>query len=95
MFNVGDEVKIGNRILIVETIDAINNLGTTGKEQDITFRAEHSLETEGIFSSSSSYTLSEGDIIYRRAWNTTDGTLLTTFDIIENRNNNLYIKLIS
>lgn len=95
MLNDGDEVKIGNRILIVETRDDINNFGTTGKEQDITFRAVHRLETGDIFSSSSSYTLSEGDIIYRRAWNTTDKTLLTTFDILENRNNNLYVKLIS
>ena len=95
MLNDGDEVKIGNRILIVETRDDINNFGTTGKEQDITFRAVHRLETEGIFSSSSSYTLSEGDVIYRRAWNTTDGTLLTTFDTIENRNDRIFVKLIS
>jgi|TARA_R100000479_G_scaffold169763_1_gene111752 hypothetical protein len=95
MFNLGDEVKIGNRILIVETIDAINNLGTTGKEQDVKFRAVHRLETGGIFSSASSYSLTDGSVIYRRAWNTTDSTLLTTFDILENRNDRLYVKLIS
>jgi len=95
LFNVGDEVKINNRILIVQTIDSINNSGTTGKEQDITFRTVHRVETEGIFSDSSTYTLAAGSSIYRRAWNSTDKTLLTTFDIIENRNNNLYVKLIS
>ena len=95
MFNVGDELRIGNEVLIVEVIDSINNSGTTGKEQDITFRAVHRLETEAIFASSSTYTLAVGASIYRRAWNSTDGTLLTDFDIIENRNNNLYIKLIS
>jgi len=98
IFNVGDEVKLGNSllspILIVDTIDAINNFGTTGKEQDITFRAESRTELAEAFTNTG-YTLPEGDVIYRRAWNTTDGTLLTTFDIIENRNNNLYIKLIS
>jgi len=98
MFNVGDEVKIGtdasSPILIIETIDAINNFGTTGKEQDITFRAESRIENGSIFASTG-YTLSEGAVIYRRAWNTTDKTLLTTFDILENRNNNLYVKLIS
>jgi len=98
MFNVGDEVKIGTGasapILIIETIDAINNSGTTGKEQDITFRAVSRIEGTGLFGSSG-YTLSEGAVIYRRAWNNTDKTLLTTFDIIENRHNNLYVKLIS
>ena len=101
MFNVGDEVKIGTAtdspILIIETIDSINNFGTTGKEQDITFRAESRTATgvaSGLFASTG-YTLPEGDVIYRRAWNTTDKTLLTTFDILENRNNNLYVKLIS
>ena len=98
MFNVGDEVKIGSIILIVSAIDDINNNGTTGKEQDITFRAEtrtDSLLVAGSLFASSSYVLAEEAVIYRRAWNTTDKTLLTTFDILENRNNNLYLKLIS
>jgi hypothetical protein len=93
LFNVGDEVKVNNTILIVDTIDSMIS-GTTGNEQDITFRAESRLETESIFASSG-YVLSESDILYRRAWNTTDSTLLTNFEIIENRNENLYVKLIS
>lgn len=94
MFNVGDEVKVDNNILIVDTIDAMNTLGATGNEQDITFRAESRLETEAIFASSG-YVLSSSAILYRRAWNTTDSTLLTNFEIVENRNENLYVKLIS
>ena len=66
MFNVGDEVKIDNNILIVDTIDAINTLGATGNEQDITFRAESRLETETIFASSG-YVLSSSAILYRRS----------------------------
>lgn len=98
MFNVGDEVKIGDIILIVDTIDAINNSGASGKEQDITFRAETRPDNSEVSASkfaSSSYVLAESAVIYRRAWNSVDSTLLTSFDLIENRNNNLYVKLIS
>ena len=94
LLNVGDEVKIGSHIYIIDTIDSINNSGSTGKEQDITFRAERKTETETIFASAS-YTLAADAIIYRRAWNVNDSTLLTNFDILENRNSNLYVKLIS
>ena len=98
MFNTGDEVKIGDIILIVDTIDAINNSGASGKEQDITFRAETRPDNSEVAASkfaSSSYVLAENAVIYRRAWNSVDSTLLTSFDIIENRNNNLYVKLVS
>tara|TARA_R110001599_G_scaffold161303_1_gene349767 strand:+ start:1467 stop:8513 length:7047 start_codon:yes stop_codon:yes gene_type:complete len=98
MFNTGDEVKIGDIILIVDTIDIINNSGASGKEQDITFRAETRPDNSEVAASkfaSSSYVLTENAVIYRRAWNSVDSTLLTSFDIIENRNNNLYVKLVS
>ena len=94
LLNDGDEVRIGSHIYIIDNIDAINNSGSTGKEQDITFRAEIRRETTSEFTSIS-YTLNEGDVIYRRAWNLNDSTLLTNFDILENRNSNLYVKLIS
>ena len=94
MLNEGDEVKIGSHIYIVDNIDGINNSASSGKEQDITFRAERRAETDAIFASAS-YTLDEDAIIYRRAWNNTDKTLLTTFDILENRNETIYVKLIS
>ena len=94
LLNEGDEVKIGSHIYIIDTIDSINNSGATGKEQDITLRAERRTETETIFASAS-YTLAADAIIYRRAWNVNDSTLLTNFDILENRNSNLYVKLIS
>ena len=94
LLNDGDEVRIGSHIYIIDNIDGINNSGTTGKEQDITFRAERRTETETIFASAS-YTLAANAVIYRRAWNVNDSTLLTNFDILENRNSNLYVKLIS
>lgn len=94
LLNDGDEVKIGSYIYIIDTIDSINNSGTTGKEQDITLRAERREETDSVFTSAS-YTLAADAVIYRRAWNVNDNTLLTTFDILENRNENLYVKLVS
>jgi len=94
LLNDGDEVKIGNRVFIIENIDARNLSGSTGIEQDVTFRQVNRLETESEFTSTS-YTLNAGDVIYRRAWNTNDNTLLTDFDLIANRNNNLYVKFIS
>ena len=94
MLNDGDEVRIGSHIYIIDNIDGINNSGTSGKEQDITFRAERRAETDAIFASAS-YTLDEDAVIYRRAWNNTNKTLLTTFDILENRNESLYVKLVS
>ena len=88
-FNVGDEVKVGSRILIVNTIDAL-----THNQQDVTFETYNRIESESIFNTSS-YTLTADDIIYRRAWNNTDGTLLTDFNFIDSRFTNLYVKFIS
>ncbi len=84
---VGDEVKVGNRILIVKTIDSHSSFS-----QDITFEDFTRLETESEFTTTT-YALSIGAIIYRRAYNQTHKTLLTDYKIIEGRTSVLYVVL--
>ena len=80
--NSGDEVKIGDKICVVHNI-------TTSV---IRFKIISRKETESNFTSDSLTSLS-GEKVYRRAYNATDKTLLTDFDIIDNRDYNLYVKL--
>ena len=87
--NVGDEVRVGTRIVIVQSIASIS-----GKTQNITFRSENRLETESIFTTGS-YTLANDSILERRAYNKKDKTLLTDFSLVENRNSALRIKFFS
>lgn len=85
--NVGDEVRVGERILIVKTIDSFSTFS-----QDITFEDFTRLETESAFTTTT-YALTENDVIYRRAYNQTDKTLLTDYPIIDNRSSVLYVVL--
>ena len=80
--NVNDEVKVGSRILIVEAITS-----TT-----IQFNEFSRLQTEGIFTNSTSLTSLGQETLYRRAYNSTDGTLLTKFNIVEGRDSNLSVR---
>jgi len=80
--NVNDEVKVGSRILIVEAITS-----TT-----IQFNEFSRLETEGVFTNSTSLTSLGQEKLYRRAYNSTDGTLLTKFNIVEGRDYNLSVR---
>ena len=87
LLTVNEEVRVGDRVLRVSAIDSLN---TTADTQDITFTADSRLETEKVFSSSS-YTLSSGDRLYRRAFSSLNSTLLTTFPIIEGRESDLRV----
>ena len=87
--NAGDEVRVGTRIVVVQSIASIS-----GKTQNITFRSENRLETESIFTTGS-YTLANDGVLERRAYNPTDNTLLTDFPLVANRQNTLHVKLIS
>ena len=87
--NVGDEVRVGTRIVVVQSIASIS-----GKTQNITFRSENRLETESIFTTGS-YTLANDSVLERRAYNPTDNTLLTDFPLVANRQTSLHVKLIS
>jgi hypothetical protein len=84
--NAGDEVLINSRVMIALDIFA----------SSIRFRKYSRLETEASFSHSTSLTsIAEDTIIYRRAWNTTDGTLLTGMRMIDGRQDSLSVSLIS
>jgi len=84
--NNGDEVLINSRVMIAVDVGAAG----------IRFRKYSRLETEASFSHSTSLTsIAEDTIIYRRAWNTTDGTLLTGMRMIDGRQDSLSVSLIS
>ena len=85
--NVGDEVKVGDRILIVKTIDAFSAFS-----QDITFEDFTRLETQAAFTTTT-YELVIDDVLYRRAYNHTDSTLLTDYPIFDDRSSVLYVVL--
>ena len=87
--NVGDEVRVGTRIVIVQSIASIS-----GKTQNITFRSENRLETESIFTTGS-YTLANDSVLERRAYNKKDKTLFTDFPLVVNRQNTVLVKFLS
>lgn len=81
MINVTDEIKIGDRIVIVSAV-------TTNT---ITFEEYSRLETEGELTNTTNLESLTGTL-YRRAYNSTDGTLLTSFNIVEDRDYNLFVR---
>ncbi len=87
--NVGDELKIDDRIYIVQTIGLWGSFSQT-----ITMRNKSRLENEVILSSGY-YTPSSGAIVYRRGYNFTDKTLMVNFDLIDNRYSKLSVSFIS
>ena len=86
VLNVGDEVKIQDKIMLVASIGSFTNPATL---QTLTVRTEKRTETGNLFSSLS-FTPTDGDILSRRAYNPTDNTIITTMNLI-NRTDNLEI----
>ena len=87
--NVGDEMKLDGRIYVVHSIGLFGNFSQT-----ITMRNRSRLETESILSSGY-YTPSSGGILYRRAYNYTDKTLMVDFDLIDSRFSKLSVSFVS
>ena len=84
--NDGDEVLINSRVMIVFDVTA----------STLRFYQESRLETDSVFTTTTSIaTISANTEIYRRAWNKTDGTLLTGMKMIDDRQDDLYVSLIS
>jgi len=88
--NEGDEVKVGNRIMVVSGLGAFSNAAQT-----ISFTTYHRLETESEFTIGSLPTLANGSLLERRAYNKKDKTLLTDFPLVNNRQVDLYVKFLS
>ena len=88
VFNVGDELKLDDKILVVDTIGTLS--GTT---QTITFRTEIRTASTGIFLPDPTFTPTANSILYRRAYNPTDKTLMLNMDLIDSRFSKLYVML--
>tara|TARA_R100000426_G_scaffold3761_1_gene6117 strand:+ start:3536 stop:9721 length:6186 start_codon:yes stop_codon:yes gene_type:complete len=86
VLNVGDEVKIQDKIMLVASIGSFTNPATL---QTLTVRAEKRTENAQSFTSLS-FTPTADDILSRRAYNPTDNTIITTMNLI-NRTDNLEI----
>jgi hypothetical protein len=85
LISTHDEVKIGDRILIVT--------GTGSTSIDVSSLSR--LETESEFTSTFTNFSSLTGKLYRRAYSQSKGTLLTTFPIISGRDENLYVRFMS
>ena len=98
-----DFLKTGDEVRIKDTHLFVHSIGTLGssKTQTITFKGSILTRTkeEAAFSTSS-YTPTEGDILFRRTFKPTptengaSNTLLTDFVMMENRFTNLFVEFI-
>lgn len=93
VLNAGDEVKLGDNILIVQSFGSL-----TGTTQEITFQSSTHpyvrTENEGAFTAQST-TPTSGDVLYRRAYNATDGTLMLDISLINGRFSKMYVAFTS
>lgn len=89
--NVGDEVKIGDYILFVEA------LPTNGISFSDLIRTENSqqFKTASQLGLSWSSLLTADQQLKRRAFNFKDRTLLSSFNIVENREKELFVSIVS
>lgn len=82
-FSANNEIKIGERICIVDTIPSITL---------IRLKTNSRLETEGSFTTATSVTsFSNGTKIYRRRLNPVDNTFLTSMEISGDKIGNLNV----
>jgi hypothetical protein len=90
LLSANDEVMVGSRVVRLASSSPIDSFNTSAFTQDITFTSSSRLDTESSFSTSS-YTLSAGDRLYRRAFSSSKNNLLTTFPFVEGRESQLRI----
>jgi len=94
VLNAGDEVKLGDKILIV------NAFGThSGTTHTITFQNDTSNpyargENDGVFTAQS-ITPSSNEVLHRRAYNATDGTLMLDTHLLNGRFSKMYVAFTS
>ena len=89
VLNAGDEVKIDDSILIVDSFGSLS-----GGVQSVAFRAEVRAVSDGVFASAT-VSPSSGATLQRRAYNTQDGTLMIDLDLIGDRFSKMYVALSS
>ena len=94
VLNTGDEVKLGDKILIV------NSFGTlSGTTQTITFQNDTSDpyargEDDGVFTAQT-VSPSSGEVLHRRAYNANDGTLMLDTHLLNGRFSKMYVAFTS
>ena len=99
--NDDDEIKIGDTLFIIDSIGTHTAAtGTTPATQTLTLKnAPNKLHKSdgvaGTFTSSSNPTISIGSKLFRRAFNRQDKTLMTDFNLVAGRHENLFINFIS
>ena len=93
VLNAGDEVKLGDNILIVQSFGSLS--GTT---QEITFQSSTHpyvrTENDASFTAQST-TPTSGDVLHRRAYNATDGTLMLDISLLNGRFSKMYVAFTS
>lgn len=93
VLNAGDEVKLGDNILIVQSFGSLS-----GATQEITFQSSTHpyvrTENEGVFTAQST-TPSSGEVLHRRAYNATDGTLMLDISLLNGRFSKMYVAFTS
>jgi len=93
VLNAGDEVKLGDNILIVQSI-----AGLSGTTQEITFQSDTHpyvrTENDAVFAAQST-TPTSGDVLHRRAYNATDGTLMLDISLLNGRFSKMYVAFTS
>ena len=98
ILNAGDEVKLGDKILIVEdnanqtpTISSFTNASTP---QQVSFRS-HIRGLSDLAFTTGTHTPAIGEVLHRRAFSPTNMTLLTEMELIDQRFTKLQVSFTS
>ncbi|HCI70101.1 MAG TPA: hypothetical protein DHV30_05710, partial [Balneola sp.] len=93
VLNAGDEVKIGDKILIVASFGSLS-----GRTQEITFQSDTDPyargENDAVFTAQS-MTPTSGEVLHRRAYNANDGTLMLDTHLLNGRFSKMYVSFTS
>lgn len=91
-FSTGEEIKIENRLYVIDTIETnYIKLLQADTTNDGVANTYSRLEAETSYTDIGVPNISVGDTIYRRAYSPFKKNLITNFDLISNRHNDLYL----
>lgn len=94
VLNDGDEIRLGNNIFIIEDLGSLS-----GNTQDITVENDGTdpytrAENNDAFTAQST-TPSSGEVLHRRAYNASDGTLMLDTHLLNGRFSKMYVAFTS
>ena len=91
-FSAGEEIKIENRLYVIDTIETnYIKLLQADTTNDGVANTYSRLEAETSYIDIGVPNISVGDAIHRRAYSPFKKNLITNFDLISNRHNDLYL----